>query len=80
MSVVTELQDVVLAHRASAGVVIASGGFGKRVLEQKGELLQSHKVHLRTSTDISYWIDVWQRTYGSALFTQVNPIAVIGLS
>lgn len=76
LAIVTNLQQLVQELNADGGVVVASGGFGRRVLEQTAEL-EAKNVHLKSREGINEMIQVWQRVYGSVLFTQTDPISLL---
>ena len=77
ISVAARLRDVVRADNAASGILLASGGFGPKLIEQEASWRRD-KIHLRDGSDFVHWVSAWERQYGNVLFTPVNVLELLG--
>jgi hypothetical protein len=71
------LLDVTTRQNATGAVLLSSSGFGPRLLEQQATF-ESKGLLLRDAQDLSRWIQLWERQYGSVLVQPVDPISILG--
>lgn len=76
---VVKLQDVVNRENARGGILLSSSGFGPKLVEQKVSFEKS-RIYLRDGHDISNWLSIWERRYGSLIFEPISPIDILGIS
>jgi hypothetical protein len=71
-----KLLDVVTRDNATAGVLLASNGFGPRLLQQEAVLSQ-RSLFLKDREDLFSWLTVWERQYGDVLARPVDPRKIL---
>ena len=69
---------MVKREHATAGLMLAPGGFGPKVLEQQ-MTLQRKKVFLKGAHDLQRWFEVWQRQYDQIVMERLDPVELLGL-
>lgn len=80
-SIATTLLDLAKAEHAKGAFLVAPGGFGPKLLEQRGEL-QRKGLRLGDRGAVEHWFSLWEQQYGALLMTRVDPVKLLdqGLS
>jgi hypothetical protein len=71
------LLEVTTQQNATGAVLLSSSGFGPRLLEQEATF-ETKGLLLRDAQDLSGWIHLWERQYGSVLVQPVDPMSIFG--
>jgi hypothetical protein len=72
------LLDVVQKADATAGVLLSTSGFGRRLLDHE-MTFRSRGVILKDQKDLYQWLQLWERLYGEVLIRPLDPREVVGL-
>jgi hypothetical protein len=70
------LKGIVKNKNAAGGILLATGGFGPRLLEQEAQF-RSDGVWLKDRENWGEWVKAWERTYGQWLMQPIDPLSII---
>lgn len=73
-----KLERVVKEEEATAGILLSSSGFGPKLIEQT-VTFEKNGIYLRKNQDITKWLQIWERRYGSVIVEPVSPRDILGI-
>jgi len=73
-----KLEKVVEEEEVTAGLLLSSSGFGPKLIEQEATF-EKGGIYLRDTDNISNWLKIWERRYGSVLIEPVSPQDILGV-